>query len=525
MSANSEHSAERVQKVGGTDVDEHLAALVGNAAAVAAVASAVQGTLGTKGLDTMLVDRFGDVTVTNDGVTILDKMDVKHPAARLVINAARAQDRQVGDGTTTATLIASALITEGVAHVRRGVPVTKIIEGIQAGINAALEVFAAHTQQVAGPDDPLLYSCALVAGRGDEQIARLAVEAARILPAEWLKSGDSFQLADLVIAQQGVPSQVISGLVLQSTRMNRQMPEQVRPATILVIDDALQPEEIEEEALATEAGFERYIALQNHFRDGLRRVLQAGVNCLFVTRGICDEAEQLITEAGAMAVRRVGRNDIARICEHTGARPVKRSALTYSPQELVAACGRADCVREDTKLGHLHIVGGSGRPTVTIVVGAATPQVRDERMRIARDACAAVQAAIRGGVLPGGGAIEIAAARQAGKLRDQLRGMAAYGVDCVIEALKRPLAQIVANAGFNPLEKVEDVISRQAQTGNPALAIDCDSGQVTDMVNIGVLDAAPVKEQALRTALEIARAILRINVVIRKKDEAQGSQP
>jgi len=107
MSANSEHSAERVQKVGGTDVDEHLAALVGNAAAVAAVASAVQGTLGTKGLDTMLVDRFGDVTVTNDGVTILDKMDVKHPAARLVINAARAQDRQVGDGTTTATLIAS----------------------------------------------------------------------------------------------------------------------------------------------------------------------------------------------------------------------------------------------------------------------------------------------------------------------------------------------------------------------------------------------------------------------------------
>jgi chaperonin GroEL (HSP60 family) len=154
-------------------------------------------------------------------------------------------------------------------------------------------------------------------------------------------------------------------------------------------------------------------------------------------------------------------------------------------------------------------------------VGASTREVKDERERIARDAAGAVQSAVRTGVVPGGGAVELAAAKQVLALRENVRGMAAYGVDCVVAALKRPLARIVANAGFNPLEKVEDAIAAQNETGNQALAIDCDTGEVADMRTLGVMDPTGVKLYALRAATEVAEAILRINVIIRKRNEGE----
>ncbi|MEW6426265.1 MAG: TCP-1/cpn60 chaperonin family protein, partial [Bacillota bacterium] len=153
------------------------------------------------------------------------------------------------------------------------------------------------------------------------------------------------------------------------------------------------------------------------------------------------------------------------------------------------------------------------------VVGAATREVVGERERIARDAAAAVQAALKGGVVPGGGALEVAVAREVEKLRAEMRGMAAYGVDCVVEALKRPLAQIVTNAGFNALEKIGDVIAAQVETNNDALAVDCDTGEVCDMRQAGVVDPLLVKTYAFKAAGEVAEAILRIDTIIKKKEE------
>jgi len=157
----------------------------------------------------------------------------------------------------------------------------------------------------------------------------------------------------------------------------------------------------------------------------------------------------------------------------------------------------------------------------TILVGASTREVRDERERIAHDAASAVQAVAVGGVVPGGGAAELAAARAVQALRAGMRGMAAYGADCAIEALRVPLMQIVSNAGFNPLEKVEDVLAAQAARESPALAIDCDTGEVTDMMRAGIVDPLPVKKQALRTAFEVAEAILRIDRIIKKRQEPE----
>lgn len=506
------------QIASGSEIDERLAALITNANAVRAIASAVEGTIGSKGLDSMLVDRFGEVVITNDGITILTKMEVNHPAARMVINTARAQEEEVGDGTTTATIIAGALLTEGVNQALKGVPVTRIIEGVRAGIKRAVELVKEHSRAVSGVEDAVLRQVALVAGRGHDDIAALVTESARLVGASKLFD-PSFKLADTVVAEEGAANEVFMGLVLGQERLNRQMPREVAPARILIVDDALEPEEVEEEALSTEAGFQRCLDLQQEFKDNLKRAITLGANLILVDRGISDAAEEIVTDAGIMALQRVSSRELRRVAEHTGARPIKRTGLKKPDDELARCLGTAERAYQDEKLDHVRVIGGAGKPMATILVGAATSEVVDERERIARDAASAVQAAVLGGVVPGGGAVEVAVAREMVKLREGIRGMAAYGVDCVAEALKKPLFQIVANAGFNPLEKLGDVVAAQNARSNDALAVDCESGDVVDMVEGGIVDPTLVKTYALQAAGEIAEAILRINTIIKKRDE------
>ena len=162
--------------------------------------------------------------------------------------------------------------------------------------------------------------------------------------------------------------------------------------------------------------------------------------------------------------------------------------------------------------------GGRGKPFATILVGASTEEVVGERERICKDAASAVQAAVRGGFLPGGGAAELALAREVEKYRDSVQGMERFGVAAVAEALHRPMAQVVANAGFNPLEKVEAVKALQLKRQSDSLGIDCDRGNVADMIEMGVVDPVPVKYHALQAAGEVSTAILRIHTIVKMRD-------
>ena len=506
------------------DVDEHLAALLTNANAVRAITAAVEGTIGPKGLDTMLVDRFGEVIITNDGVTILDKMDVNHPAAKMLINTAKAQQAEVGDGTTTATLMAGGLVAEGVSQVMRGVPVARVIEGVKYGIAQALEQVKAHGRTITDLQDPVLKNIAMIAGREHQDIADLVVEAARLIGVDKLHE-NNFKLADIITAQEGATNEVFSGVLVEKERMNKEMPERIEAAKVLLIDDALEPEEIGDEALSTESGFKRYIELQNEFKDNVKKIAALGVNAVFIDRGLHSDGEEILTDAGIMVVQRVPTRDLRRVAEHTGARMMKRTGLKKDLADLERYIGYADTIYEDEKLEHIRIVGGKSKPMATILVGAATEEVVGERMRIAKDAASSVQAAIKGGYVPGGGAIETALARDVEKTREKLKGMAAYGLDCVVSAHKRPHAQIVENSGFNPLEKVEEAVAAQVAQNSDQLAIDCDSGAVTDMLALGVVDPVPVKLHAIKAAGEVATAILRIDTIIKKKeDNPSGSK-
>ena len=510
------------QVASGSEIDERLAALYTNVTAVRAIASAVEGTIGPKGLDTLLVDRFGEVVITNDGITILTKMDVNHPAARMVINAAKAQEEEVGDGTTTATIMAGAMLTEGVNQAVKGVPVTRIIEGVRKGIKRAIEAIEAKSRPLSGLDDPLLAQVALVAGREHEDIARLVVAAALMVGMDKLLD-PKFRLSDTVLAEEGAANEVFLGVIVDKERVNQQMPKEITGARLLIVDDALEPEEIEDGALGTESGFSRYMELQQEFRDNLGKLVGMGVNVVLVDRGIESVAEEAFTDAGVLVLQRVSSREARQVAEHTGARPIKRTGLKKEPGDIEKYLGHASRVYEDEKLEHVRVLGGAGKPMATILVGAATEEVVGERERIAKDAASAVQAAARGGVVPGGGAIELAVVREVEVLRGAMRGMSAYGVECVTEALKRPMSQIVANAGFNPLEKVGDVIAAQLEKDSHTLAIDCDTGQIADMLKLGVVDPTLVKVHALKAAGEIAEAILRIDTIIKKRED--GDKP
>ncbi len=500
--------------------EERFSALLTNANAVRAITSAVEGTIGPKGLDTMLVDKYGDVVITNDGVTILNLMEVNHPAAKMIINMAKAQQNEIGDGTTTATVLAGGLVSAGANQVVKGVPVARVIEGLRIGVRHALQALQASARAVDDLASPVFYQVAMVAGRENNDIADLVVEAAQMVGLEKLRE-KGFWLADTIVAEEGAVNEVFQGVIVNKEPMNRHMPKDLSEVKVLVVDDALEPEEVEDEALGTDTGFARYLQLQEEFRANLLKIRELGINLVLVDRGVSDLAEEFLTDWGVMVIQRTANKELVQAAEHTGARPVKRTGLKKNLDDLSKFVGTARRAYLDEKLEHLRILDGAGKPTATVLVGAATSEVVGERERIAKDAASSVQAAVLKGVVPGGGAVELAVARQVEKVRQDTRGMAAYGVECVVEALNRPFTQIVQNAGFNPLEKLGDVIAAQVEEQKDSLAIDCDNGEVADMLARGIVDPAMVKIHALKAAGEVAEAILRIDTIIKKRENEQ----
>lgn len=499
--------------------EERHAALLNNAAAVRAICSAVEGTLGPKGLDTMLVGPRGEVLVTNDGATILEKMDVTHPAARMLVQVARSQQEQIGDGTTTATVLAGALVAEGVAQVTKGVPVAKVVQGLIGGIAYACERMLARARKVDGPDDPNLYRIALVAGREHGDIAELVVEAAKRL-GEARMMEDGFRFADLIVSHERQTNEVWPGLLLEHKPFQaHQFGSELADSSVLVLYDALEPEKVEDEALVTEAGFQTFMKLKERFAEHLHKLLALNIRLVALDRGADPEAEQFCSDNGIMLLQRVPKRDLERICEHTGARPARRSALGRPERELAEYAGLCRSLAYDSRIRRVRLSGGAGKPTATVLVGASTREVVGERARIAQDAAAAAQAAIRGGFLPGGGSVEVAVAHELDRYRETMTGLEAFGVEAVAQALRKPLAQMAQNAGFNPLEKVEAVKAAQLAERSDRHGIDCDSGRVTDCLAAGIIDPAPVKVHALRAAGEVAAAVLRIHTVIKMKSD------
>ncbi len=492
-----------------------LAALMTNLEAIRTLTQIVAGTFGPKGLDCMLIDQNGEVIVTNDGATILKTIDTTHPIAQILINAIRLQEEKVGDGTTTASILTEGMITEGANQVIKGVPVIKVIDGIKLGIDAVLEILTKAKISIDRLDSPLLERIALISARGHHSLADLVVKAVRTLGEDYIAK-PGFKLADQVLAFEGSITELISGTVINREPLNKVMPCRIEDAKILIIDDALEPIKVDHQALGTEAGFNRQLHNQELLHESIIRLAKMGVKGVFADRSISDQAESCLTDFGIIGVQGVLRREWERLADLTGARPIKREDLLKTTEELGTVIGKTAAVIVDEDNKNIRVLGYPEQKMVTILVGAYAKEIVEEKERIVKDAAGAVQAAWHEGVVPGGGSIELGIARLLSKKPPT--NMNRYGYNCVVEALKKPIAQICSNAGFNNLEKIAEVWARQEETDSLGIGVNCETGQVEDLMQTGVYDPYLVKYYALKSAGEVAEAILRINTIVKMKD-------
>lgn len=502
-------------KMESSEPNRYLTALVTNSEAIRSLTRIVADTFGPKGLDCMLVGDDGEVIITNDGATILNAVDTTHPIARILVDAVRLQDDKVGDGTTTVSILAESMITEGVNRILKGVPVVKVIEGIKRGIDSALAVLEKVRIPVERLDAPLLEQVALISARGHQDLAGLVFEAIQILGEDYLTK-PGFKLADQVLAFEGSSTELIQGTIVNREPLNRGMPLRIDDAKILIVDDALEPVKIDYQALGTEAGFNRQLHNQELLRESIDHLAEMGVKGIFVDRGISDQAESHLTDLAMLGVQGVPRLEWERLAELTGARPVKREDLLKPPEELEPVLGKAAAIIVDQDSKNIRVLGFPDQKMVTLLVGAYSKEVLAEKERIIKDAAGAIQAAWSGGVVAGGGSVELGIARVLEQKAPL--DLERYGYACVVEALKRPIAQICANAGYNSLEKLAEVLSRQEEANSFNFGVNCETGEVEDLIQNGICDPFLVKYHALKSAGEVAVAVLRINTIVKMKN-------
>lgn len=493
-----------------------LSALNNNIKAINSVVSTVAGTLGPRGMDCMIVDDYGNAIITNDGVTILSEISTSHPAARLLINTVMCQEKEVGDGTTTLTILTGALLSSALEKAEMGVPLHKIIEGIKKGIQKAVEIVEVEKIMITKNNSYLLNKVAYISAREDEEISSLIYESAENIGKDILNN-NSFKLSDCIEAIEGTKSGVFRGVVLDKKPLNYFEDYVLNDAKIMVLDDCLDLDEDKKELLSTEAGLNNYLENVELLKSWAEKIGQMKVNLLLCNRGINPMAMQILSDENVFVVDRVLYSQLEKAAKHSGCKIIKKSALYKSSTDLNNCCGKADKVIYDSEKEQILIQDGHGKPYSTIIVSAATGEVTREKERIAKDAAASLQFAIKYGVVSGGGALEIYISNVLRKYREDITGMEKYGFDCVVEALRKPFLQMVDNSGFNSLEILEKVISTAKLEDKKFYSIDFDSGDIKEMLNEEILDPAYVKTSAFKKAGEITEAILRINLIIRGK--------
>ena len=495
--------------------------LLNNLNIIKSIAEAVKGTFGSQGLDVMLVDEFSNYTITNDGVKILSLIETNHPAAKILIEAAKFQEEQVGDGTTTVTILVEALLSEAVKQVEKGVPIPKLIEGLRLGLNYAKSKLTELASPIENLKDHKLRSACLIAGRGETELIDLLLKAAETIGLEKLKAKD-FKFAKTIIAKNQTESQIIEGIILNKNRVNSAMPASLEKVKVFIIDDSLIPEDFPEEAISTEQGFAHFKQLQGNFLAGIKQLIDLKVNLVLIGGNLHPYAEELFTQNNIMAVQRVRKSELYRAVQFTGANLATRRTLNLAEAELEKFCGFIESAREDQNLDLIRLEGCllPERQANTIIIGAAIEAFLAEKERIASDIASSLQACLDKGVVAGGGATELALSYFLNNLKKDLSQNSSfvhYGIDCWIEALKAPLSQISQNLGLNPLEKLAQVLSAQANTQSFSLGINAENGELACMQELGVFDPLSVKLLALNTACEVTIQLLKVNIIIKSK--------
>ena len=519
----------------GTRREKGKGAQFSNITAARAIADAVRSTLGPRGMDKMLVDSMGDVVITNDGVTILKEIDVEHPAAKMIVEVAKTQDEECGDGTTTAVILAGELLKKAEALIEQNVHPTVISGGFRMAANKAREVLENISIKVSPDDKSVLLDIARTAMISKSVAASrdlLADVAVKAVSAVAEKREDGKMVVDddniQVVKKQGGSTddtQMISGIIVDKEAVHPAMPKKVEKAKIALVDSALEVKKTEIDAKIEITDPSQLHAFldeeENMLKKMVETVKKSGATVLFCQKGIDDLAQHFLSKEGIYAVRRVKKSDMEKLAKATGASLVTKLDDLRANDLGFAALVEEKKIADD----RMTFVTGCKNPkAVSILIRGGTEHVVDEIDRSLNDAISVVAVAIEDGKLVTGGgssAMEVAL-----KLRDyaaSIGGREHIAIDAFANALEVVPTALSENAGLDPIDVLIEL--RQAhKSGKIYAGINVFTGKVIDMKKEKVLEPIRVGRQAITSATDAAVMILRIDDVIASKGGSAGGR-
>ena len=495
-----------------------------NIMAAKAVAEAVRTTLGPKGMDKMLVDSMGDVTITNDGATILKEMDIEHPAAKMIVEVSKTQDEEVGDGTTSAAVVAGELLKKAEDLIDMDIHPTIIASGYRMAADKAIEILKTLARDVKATDEKVLMDIAgtSLTGKGAENVKELlsgiAVKATGSVVDEigGRRTVDREQIN--VVKKVGgtvSDSELINGMIIDKERVHSNMPERVENAKILLYNESIELKDTEVDAeisITSPDQLQLFLDQEGEMvRKLVDKIIKTGANVIFCQKGIDDMAQHFLTKAGIFACRRVKKSDMEKLSRATGGRLI---ANLDDVEE--ADLGHAALVEEKKVSGDamIFITGCENPKSVTILLRGGTDHVVDSIESALEDALRVVGVAIEDQKLvAGGGSPEVEVSLRLNEYASTLEGREQLAVRAYAEALEIIPKTLAENAGLDPIDQLMDLRAAH-EKGMKTAGLDVFEGKVVDMWENIVVEPLRVKTQVINAATESAIMILRIDDVI-----------
>jgi len=506
-----------------------------NVTAAKLIAEIVRSSLGPRGMDKMLVDSLGDVTITNDGATVLKEIDVQHPAAKMMVEISKATDNEVGDGTTSVVVLAGALIEKAEELISKDVHPTIIVDGYRKSAQKAIEILNKIAQKIDANDKESLIKVAktsmqtkLVSKEADE-LADIVVKAI-LQVVESVDSKNKVDIDDVKVEKKAGGSlrdtTLIQGIVLDKEVVHGGMPKRIDKAKIALLNCALEIEKTEFDAkinISSPDQMKMFLEEENRMlKDMVEKIKSSGANVVICQKGIDDIAQHYLAKSDILTVRRVKESDMTKLARATNARVVN-SIDDLTSNDL----GSADLVEErKVETDKWVFVEGCKHPkSVTILIRGGSQRVVDEAERSIHDALMVTKDVLeKPAIVAGGGAPEAYVASKLREWTSTLIGREQLAAEKFAEALEVIPLTLAENAGMDPIDTATDLRAKQSK-GAKWMGIDARSAKITDMSKMDIFEPLSVKEQIIKSATEAASMILRIDDVIASSKSPGGMPP
>lgn len=503
-----------------------------------AVANIIKTTLGPKGMDKMLVSDLGDIVITNDGATILEEMNVDHPAAKLMVEIAKTQDKEVGDGTTTSVVIAGNLLKKAGDLLDQNIHPTTIIKGYELASKKAEEILHKHSEAVTPEDTETLKKIAMVAmsskGIGSpsekEKLADIIVKSVKQVAEK--KDGKFLIDNELVKIEKKAGGEIsdtelINGVLVDKEIVHAGMPKVVKDAKVLLLDAALEIEKTETDAKIEITSPDQMDAFlrqeEKMLKEMTDKIAATGANIVFCQKGIDDLAQHYMAKKGISAIRRVKKSDMEKLARATGAK-IESTLEDMKPADL----GNAGLVEEKKIAGEsmVFVRNCKDPKSVSIFVRGGTDHVVSEVERAVIDARGAVASALElGKYVIGGGSIEMVIGKELSDYATEIGGREQLAMQAFAEALEAIPRTLAENAGMDAIDTIVSLRSKHKKAEGKHFGVDVNNGKVADLKTAGVFEPEKVKKQAISSATETARLVLRIDDIISSRGKGPSMPP